>query len=275
MLSTAIIVFRESFEIAIVVAILAAATRGLRGRALWIGAGIAAGLVVAGLLGFFADRLDALLAGKGSDLVQAGFLAATVVMIAWTVWWMKKHGRAAAGEARRLGAAVIEGSKPGYTLAIAVGAASVRDGSELVVFLYGLALSQELTVAGVIAGAAIGVAIGAGLGALMYYGIVKVAPKHLFVVVGLLLAFLGAGMAAQCVSLLISADVVPAWVDPVWDLSETLPETGTVGQLLRAVFGYVSRPAGTQLLAYLAAFAFIAVLALGRPPRRSPTPATA
>ena len=262
MLSTAIIVFRESFEVAIVVAILMAATRGVAGRGRWIAIGIAAGVVAAAILGFFADRLDQWIAGKGSELVHAAFLALTVLMIAWTVLWIKAHGRAIASDAKRLGAAVHSGEKPLWALAIAVGAASVRDGSELVVFLYGLALSQELTLANALAGAVVGLGIGAGLGVLMYQGILRVAPKHLFVVVSIFLSFLGAGMASQAASLLISADVLPALVDPVWDLSETLPETSTAGLLLKAIFGYASRPAASQLLAYAAAFLAIALIAL-------------
>ena len=44
MFATALIVFREVLEAALIVGIVAAATRGINGRARWIGAGIGAGI---------------------------------------------------------------------------------------------------------------------------------------------------------------------------------------------------------------------------------------
>ena len=53
MFGSAIIVFRETLEAALLIGIIAAATRGLTGRNLWlavgVGAGLAGSLVVAGL----------------------------------------------------------------------------------------------------------------------------------------------------------------------------------------------------------------------------------
>jgi high-affinity iron transporter len=45
MLATLLLVFREVLEAALIVSIVAAATRGVRGRGSWIGAGLGLGLL--------------------------------------------------------------------------------------------------------------------------------------------------------------------------------------------------------------------------------------
>jgi high-affinity iron transporter len=59
MLSSAVIVFREVLEAALIVTILMAATRGLQGRTRWIGGGLVAGLSGAFIVALFAGSITA------------------------------------------------------------------------------------------------------------------------------------------------------------------------------------------------------------------------
>ena len=64
--------------------------------------------------------------------------AIAVVMLMWHNAWMARHGREIAAEMRNIGIAVSEGAKPLTALAIVVGLAVLREGSEVVLFLYGI-----------------------------------------------------------------------------------------------------------------------------------------
>ena len=152
MLGALIIVFREVIEAGLIVGIVAAATRGAPGRWRWISGGVAAGVLGAALLALFADKVSSALAGMGQELFNAGVLAVAVVMLAWHNIWMARHGRELAAELKNVGQAVVEGDKSMAALAVVVGVAVLREGSEVVLFLYGVAISGGETAASLILG---------------------------------------------------------------------------------------------------------------------------
>ena len=60
-----------------------------------------------------------------------------------------------------VGSAVAAGERPLTALAIVVGIAVLREGSEVVLFLYGVSAAGGTTIAGMLSGGALGIAIGA------------------------------------------------------------------------------------------------------------------
>ena len=68
MMATAIIVFREVLEAALIVGIVLAATRGILSRGWWIAAGIAAGVFGASLVAGFAEAIASAAEGMGQEL---------------------------------------------------------------------------------------------------------------------------------------------------------------------------------------------------------------
>ena len=56
-------------------------------------------------------------------------------MLTWHNVWMARHGRELASEVRAVGQAVAEGSKSLFALAVVVGVAVLREGSEVALFL--------------------------------------------------------------------------------------------------------------------------------------------
>ena len=57
---------------------------------------------------------------------------------------------------------------------------------------------------------------------------------------------------------LIQADVLPSLVEPLWDTSALVPENSVVGTVLRSLVGYDARPAGMQIVFYVAVLVAIA-----------------
>jgi high-affinity iron transporter len=258
----AIIVFRETLEVAIITSLLLAATRGVKGRLLWLAIGIAVGALGSGVVGVFAEKITDSFSGRGQDLFNAIVLSLTVLLVAWTIAWMRKHGAMLAAEARVIGERVRSGQGPLYLLATAVGVAVLRDGSELVVFITALQLSGRLDVISIAMGFAGGLIAGVAVGGMIYFGVIRAALKSLFTVVTVLLAFLGAGMAAQAASFFVSSGWLPPLIDPLWDSSALIDDSSFVGNVAHALFGYVSQPSAAQMLAYVAVLAVIFRLGL-------------
>jgi high-affinity iron transporter len=261
MLGIAIIVFREVLEAALIVGIVLAASSGAPGRDRWVSGGVGAGMIGAGLVALFAASIAAAVSGVGQELFNATVLLLAVAMLGWHIIWMSHHGRELAASAHAVGRAVISGSRPLYILAIVCSAAVLREGSETVLFLYGIAASGGVDAVALIAGGALGLAGGVAVGAILYFGLLRIPTQRLFAVTNWMVLLLAAGMAAQAAGFLVQADLLPALGEAVWDSSAVLTEDSIVGKALHTLIGYVSRPDGVQILFYLATLAGIWLLA--------------
>jgi len=271
MLSTAIIVFREVIEAALIIGLVLTATRGVERRSTYVLAGIAAGLLGAGVLAVFADTLAQAAEGLGPELFNAGVLLVATAMLAWHNIWMAKHGRELAREMNAVGTAVSAGARPTYVLATVVALAVLREGMEVVLFVYGIAISGANSFS-LFSGGLLGLAAGAAVGTALYLGLLRVPAKHLFAVTGTLIMLLAAGMAAQAAAFLNQAGWLPILKPLMWDSSTVLSERSLFGELLHTLIGYVDRPSGIQLLAYLATIVIIGSLtmAINRSSGRAP-----
>jgi high-affinity iron transporter len=252
MLGTAIIVFREVLEAALIVGIVMAASSGALGRGRWVSYGIAGGLAGAGLVAAFAATIAAAASGIGQELLNAIILLLAVGMLGWHNIWMSRHGRQLTAAARAIGDAVISGSQPLYVLAIVVGLAVLREGSETVLFLFGISAGGDGDVGPLVAGGALGLAGGIAVGAGLYLGLLRIPQRRLFAVTGWMVLLLAAGMAAQAAGYLVQGDLLPPLGDAVWDTSAVLSDDSIIGKALRTLIGYVARPDGIQILFYLA-----------------------
>src|SRR3954465_9377198 len=179
MLAALIIVFREVFEAGLIVGIVLAVTRSVPGRDRWIGGGVLAGALAAGVVAIFAGAISRLFAGMGQELCNAAILCVAVVMLTWHNVWMARHGSELAGELRSAGQAVVDGSKSLLALAVVVGVAVLREGSEVVLFLYGVLAGGDSGWSVALGGFG-GLALGALVCILTYFGLVRIPMRTLF-----------------------------------------------------------------------------------------------
>jgi high-affinity iron transporter len=266
MLAALVIVFREMIEAGLIVGIVLAAARGVQGRWRMVGGGIAGGVLGACLLAAFAGQLAGLFEGSGQELFEAFVLLGAVCMLTWHNVWMASHGREMARQMRELGRSVSAGEKPPVALAIVVGIAVLREGSEVVLFLYGVLASGGTTAVDVGIGGALGIVAGALVSALIYAGLLAIPARKLFSTTAWLITLLAAGMAAQAVLFLQQGGFVNLWDSPLWDTSWLLSEGSLGGRLAHTLVGYTDQPDGLQLAAWLATVA--AIWAMGRAARR-------
>ncbi len=260
MLPSLVIVFREVFEAGLIVGIVMAVTSGVAGRGRWIAGGVIAGVLGACVVAVFTSGLSQLFQGSGQELFNACILGFAVLMLGWHNVWMARHGRELAAEMRAAGEAVVEGSKSLAALAVVVTIAVLREGSEVVLFLYGVAAAEGGASVGMLVGGLIGLALGAIVCVLTYLGLVTIPTRYLFSVTSTLIALLAAGMAAQAIAFLEQADILTALDRTVWDTSWLLSDSSFLGRTLHTLIGYVDQPTGMQLIAYAATLGVIALL---------------
>lgn len=258
MLAAALVVFREVLEAALIVTIIMAATRGMPGRNRWVALGIISGIVGAGLVAALTTTIASLFQGTGQEIVNATILFAAVFLIGWHVIWMNSHGRRMAAEMRMLGNQLAQGQKHLSILALVVGLAVMREGSEIVLILQGLWTSgATFTMMG---GAAFGLTAGVIAGALMYAGFLVLSLQRVFALTNGLLVLIAAGMAARGANFLAQAGLISSLDSRVWDTSFFLSDQSIIGQVFAALVGYIARPNGIEILFYTATILIISVL---------------
>ncbi len=270
MLVSLIIVFREALEAGLIICIVLAATEGVDSRGRWIVGGVAAGAAGAGLVAAFAAALSDAFEGAGQEVFTAGILCFAVVMLSWHILWMSHHARTMTAELRDVGQAVRLGHRTLGALAAAIAVAVLREGAEVVLFLYGVVAGSGSTGWSLGAGGLAGLALAGAVSWLLYRGLVAIPLHRLFGVTNILIAFVAAGMAGQAASVLHGADLLPGWGEHWWDTSFLLQDDSISGRALHALIGYSARPSGVQLAAYLATLLALVVAsrAIGKPNRR-------
>jgi high-affinity iron transporter len=136
-------------------------------------------------------------------------------------------------------------------LAVVVGVAVLREGSEVALFLYGVAASDGGSALSLALGGIIGLGLGGGVCLLTYFGLMRIPPRALFATTTVLITLLAAGMAAQAVAFLERAN----WLTPLdtvaWDSGWLLSEKSIAGRAMHTLIGYTDQPTEMQLLVYL------------------------
>lgn len=260
MFGSALIIFRETLEAALVIGIIAAATRGVSRRSLWLIIGVACGVIGSFVVAALAETIANLAEGSGQELFNAAVLATAVIMIAWHNIWMSTHGAELARDAKRIGSEVKEGQRELSAIAILVGLTVLREGAESVLFLHGMATGSDNSLVSMLSGGALGLLGGAIVGTFMFVGLMRIPLRWFFSVTGTLLLLLAAGLSSQMAKMLIQADWLPALVSPLWDTSSVLPMSSITGSILHVLIGYEATPSGMQILFYAGTIAIIMTL---------------
>jgi high-affinity iron transporter len=260
MISALLIVFREVIEAGLIVGIVLAATTGVPGRERAVTTGVLAGVLGACLVAGFAGELANLFQGSGQEFFNASILLLAVAMLTWHNVWMASHGREMARELKSAGHQVRTGERTLAALSVVVGVAVLREGSVVVLVLYGIAAQGGTTATGMVIGGGLGLLGGAVISALMYFGLLKVPAGKLFQVTSGLITLLAAGMAAQAVLLLQNGGLLEYFTNTVWDTSWLIRDDSITGKLLHTLIGYSEAPNGAQLIAYGATIAMILIL---------------
>jgi len=271
MIGALIIVLREVIEAGLIVGIVLAVTKGIPGRMKYILGGLIGGLIGASLIAIFASEISDALEGYGQEILNAGVLALAAVMLTWHNVWMAKHGREMSDQLHQIGDAIRTGSQSLMALAIVVGVAVLREGAEVVLFLYGVVVQSGVSGLGVLTGGLLGLALGVGISFVTFVGLANIPLRYLFRVTGILIAFVAAGMASQSAAFLQKAGLINTLDRVAWDTTSVLPETSMIGRVFQTLLGYSDQPTQLQLLVYIATLVIIfSLMRMMAPPPKKP-----
>jgi high-affinity iron transporter len=244
------IVWRESAEAMLVVGILYAWLRNRADAAtgmryLWGGVAAGAGLALA--LALVMLGIASSLSGNGLDYFQLAIMLVASGLIVQMVFWMRKHGRTLKKE---LEADMARNARAAnwWGLLVVVALAVGRETAETVVFLYGLG-AEKGGITNLPIVLVLGVAAAFGTFWLLQQGTRILSWRTFFRISEVLLLLLAGALLVSGIERLIALDVLPALVDPVWDTSAILDDSGRVGGLIASFTGYRARPALLPLVA--------------------------
>ncbi len=264
MLASFIIVWRESLEALLVLAILLAwvaeqpEADHLRRR---IGLGALLGLALSVLLAGLTLGASRWMQGEALDAFQAGAALFAALLVLQMLAWMRRHAAGLKAALRSQAGAAVQGG----SLVLMVSLTIAREGCEAAIFLTGQ-LGSASSLLPALGGAALGLGLALACLLLLERGARWLRGPLLFRAAELLLLMLAFSMMVQGVERLLLLDWLPTGPDPLWDSSAWLPDARGAGGWLAQLLGYRDRPSASLVAAYLG-FALLAVLALRRPRR--------
>lgn len=256
MIAVILIVFREVLEAGLIISVILAACKGYKISHLVI-AGITSGVIFSGLLALFTNSIENALSGTGQEVFNSALLLTATLMLSWQIVWMSTKGKEMADASRNEVRNILSEGNKNYAIAVVVAIAVMREGSEVVLFMYSIIISTGTSITAMFTGGIIGVIAGMVFTFLLYRGLILIPLKFIFLLSNVVLTFIAAGLASQGIGILSSIDIIPAIKDTVWDSSWLLSDNSWEGGLARAIFGYTATPSGVQIITWILVSALI------------------
>ncbi len=251
MLFSFLVTLREGIEIALVVTILLGYLRNIEQkrhfREVWTGVILAAILSLG--VGIALEITSRELSGRVLEAFEGFTMLFAVAVLTWMVFWMKRQSAGISLALRhRVDSALSGGSV--MALALLAFSAVAREGIETTLFLFAGSTNSSGTQ--FVAGGLLGFAIAGAVGVACYYGAARLPLRQFFLVTGVIVVVLAAGMLANSLNALHEAALITDLGSRPWDSETTISMTSTMGKFLHTVLGYDSAPAMAQIFAYWA-----------------------
>lgn len=251
MLKIAIVLFREFLEISILLSIILAVTKKVENSRICVIAGVMIGVIMSSLLAFATKTISGLFGGMGDEIFDSVIILITVAVIGWTVVWMQGYSGKIKQEFDNLSMQVNSGNAGYLTLILVVAVTILREGTEIILYIYSIASVEVIDIDDYLLGGGIGAISGVMFGTVIYWGLMNLADRYIFRISSFLLLIIAAGLASEAAGILTSSGNIPALSDQVWDSSWLVEDNSVVGRILNAITGYNAKPNGMQLVFYL------------------------
>lgn len=249
MISSLILALREGLESALIIGIFLGVLRKINRpdlhRPLWGGV-FSAGIIslLAALLLLFLDKE---LEGTAEQVFEGATLLVAAALLTWMIFWMRRQSMSMKSdlESSMNRAADLRGWAGVFSLAFI---AVVREGIELALYLTAASLSS--TAMQTVLGTTIGLLLASLLGYLIYTTAIHLNLQRFFTITGVVLILFAAGLIAQGVAEFNEAGIIPAIINPIWNLNPLLDDHSALGMIFSILFGYHSSPSLTEALGY-------------------------
>ena len=250
MLASLLITLREGLEAALIIGIILAylsRTGNRQGfKPVWLGTGLAvlASLLVGGIIYGVAGGMT----GRGEEIFEGIAMFLAVSILTWMIFWMRRQS---INVREHLQAQIHSALLRSSSLAL-VGLAFVvvvREGIETALFLFASTSVAESTTASLFGGL-LGLVIAAVIGYSIYKGSARLNLRAFFNATSVVLIIFAAGLLAHGIHEFQEAGLLPVIVEHVWDINNTIPESSTLGEFLKAIVGYNGNPSLLEVIAY-------------------------
>lgn len=251
-MSAFLVMLREGLEAALIVGILLAYVNRTQRRReagyIWAGTlsaaalSVVAGIIIYATIGSLDDRAEEIAEGVVA-CVAAGLLT-------WMVFWMGSQARYLRGRLEsKVDSAFATGSAVG--LAAIAFFAVLREGLESALFLISTTVGDEADGLQFLGGG-IGLAVAIGIGYVIYKGGTRIDIRPFFRITGTLIILFAAGLVAKGIHEFQEVGLLPAVLDPLWNLGILEPDTNIVGRFTKSLFGWRPDPSLLMVIGYLA-----------------------
>jgi high-affinity iron transporter len=258
MIATSIIVFREIFEISIILSIISAATSRIDKRGFFVFIGIVLGIIGSFILAIFVNKFSSLFNGFGQEVINSVILAIAIFLICWTIIWVNMNARLFGSKLEKASQNIILGAEPLYVISIIIATTIFREGFEIILFLNGVyAAGSDFKE--MIKGIFLGLSFGIVVSFFVYKGLLRLHFKNIFKITTLLLVFFAAKMASEIANLLSAANYLSFGHEVLWDSSWIISQDSLLGKVMNVVFGYEAKPSLMQFIFYVSVIIFIFV----------------
>ena len=247
---------REGLEAALIIGIVFGTLRQMRRSELnaVVWGGVIGAVGISLITAFVLYALGASFEGTSEEIFEGVTMFLAAGVLTWMVIWMyRQASRIKSGLEKDVRQALAQTGS--WALFIIAFIAIVREGIELVLFLTAATFSSSA--GSTIVGALLGLSTAVILGWMLYKTSVRLDLRRFFQVTGVLLFLFAAGLVAHGVHEFNEAGLIPSVIEPVWDINHLLPEKSTMGQMLKALFGYNGNPSLTEVVAYIVYFTII------------------
>lgn len=256
MFPAAVITFRETLEAALVVSILLsylAKTNQLSFRK-FVWQGVVLGVGISALFAFLLDKaFGGIPRGRPEQLTEGTLMLITATFLTWMILWVHRQKE----QVQKLKEKLTKHIEKQFGMGIIVLTmlTILREGIETVLYLKATSMggaNNELR------GAIMGVLIALVTSWAIFKWTLHARLKTIFLVTGYVLLLFAAGLVSHSVHEFQEAGVLPLFgIDPIFNISHILSEDSFLGSILKALFGYTSKPSILQFIFYGSYVVFI------------------
>lgn len=250
MFKIAVVIFRESVEIALLIGVIMAVTKSVVNSRLYIIAGALIGVIGASLFAFFTSMLSVSFGGMGDEIFDSIVMIITVFIIIWAIVWMQGYEYRLKQKLTNLSSKIIDGYTSHFMLTLLISSVILREGTEISLIVYSISSSESHDINDYLYGLGIGAFSGLLVGIIMYLGLTKFSGKYLFKFSSMLLLLIAAGIASEAAAKLTSSGIIMVLSDQVWDSSWLVEDNSAIGRFLNVISGYTAKPNALQIIFY-------------------------
>ena len=259
MLPSFLLTLREGVEVSLIIGIILGTLSKLDKQHLrssvWLGVGMASITSLGAAVIIYS--LGTSFSGRSEEIFEGVTMVIAAIVLTWVIFWMNRQARNISQnlEANVRTASSERGRWALFGLAFF---AVLREGIEIGLFLTTTTFTVGImqTVLGAVLGLVIAIAVTSTLVASMS----RMRLQTFFISTSIMLILFSAGLVGHAVHEFNEANLIPAIIYPLWDVSHILSESSTLGQTLKALFGYNANPSLTEVIAYFGYYIIVLLI---------------